>query len=105
MGDEEKGPALYQVDPAGFYLGYKACAAGVKDQEAVNQLEKIVKKKTALPEAETIQQAIGCLQSVMGMDFKATDIEVGIVSKSKPGFRRLPETEIDDHLTAITEKN
>merc|ERR1719329_640958 len=73
--DDEKGPSLFKVDPAGFYLGYKAAAAGAKDQEATNALEKIVKKKMALPEAETIQEAIGCLQAVMGMDFKATDIE------------------------------
>merc|ERR1719359_2135225 len=101
--DEEKGPSLYQVDPAGFYLGYKATAAGAKDQEAVNALEKIVKKKMALPEAETIQQAIGCLQAVLGMDFKATDIEVGLVSKSRQGekFTRLSEAEIDNHLTTI----
>merc|ERR1712060_372382 len=103
--DDEKGPSLYQVDSAGMYLGYKAAAAGTKDQEAINALEKVVKKNLTLTESETIQQAIGCLQAVMGMDFKATDIEVGMVSKSKAGFRRLNETEIDDHLTAITEKN
>merc|ERR1712190_591946 len=60
--DDEKGPTLYQVDPAGNFFGYKAAAAGTKDQEAFNALEKIVKKKQALPEDETIQQAIGCLQ-------------------------------------------
>jgi len=103
--DEEKGPSLYQIDPAGNFFGYKAAAAGTKDQEAFNALEKIVKKKMALPEDETIQQAIGCLQSVLGMDFKASDIEVGVVSKARPKFRRLSEQEIDDHLTAITEKN
>lgn len=103
--DDEKGPSLYQVDPAGNYFGYKAAAAGTKDQEAINALEKIVKKKAALNESETIQQAIGCLQAVMGMDFKATDIEVGVVSKSKRGFYRLAEAEIDSHLTAIAEKD
>eukprot|EP00928_Gymnodinium_smaydae_P045898 TRINITY_DN3054_c0_g1_i1.p1 TRINITY_DN3054_c0_g1~~TRINITY_DN3054_c0_g1_i1.p1 ORF type:complete len:267 (+),score=54.06 TRINITY_DN3054_c0_g1_i1:68-802(+) len=103
--DEEKGPSLFQVDPAGFYLGYKAAAAGAKDQEATNALEKIVKKKMALPEAETIQQAIACLQAVMGMDFKATDIEVGVVSTSRPKFTRLSEADIDAHLTTIAEKD
>jgi 20S proteasome subunit alpha 1 len=103
--DEEKGPSLFQVDPAGFYLGYKGCAAGAKDQEAINQLEKIVKKKGPLPEAETIQQAIGCLQSVMGMDFKATDIEVGIVSKENLKFTRLSEAVVENHLTIIAEKD
>merc|ERR1719392_515656 len=103
--DEEKGPSLYQVDPAGQFFGYKAAAAGTKDQEAFNALEKIVKKKMALPEAETIQQAIGCLQAVLGMDFKATDIEVGVVSKTKRGFVRLSEADIDFHLNAIAEKD
>lgn len=103
--DEEKGPALYQVDPAGHFLGYKATAAGAKDQEATNALEKIVKKKMALPESETIQQAIGCLQAVMGMDFKAADIEVGVVSKTRPKFARLADVEVETHLTAIAEKD
>jgi len=103
--DDEKGPSLFQVDPAGHYFGYKAAAAGAKEQEAQNALEKIVKKKEALPEKETIQQALGCLQAVMGMDFKAGDIEVGLVCKSRPGFVRLSETEIDEHLTAIAEKD
>merc|ERR1711957_964915 len=103
--DDEAGPSLYQVDPAGMYLGYKACAAGTKDQEAINALEKVVKKKLDLTEAETIQQAIACLQSVMGMDFKAGDIEVGVVSKARPFFARLTDNEVDTHLTAIAEKD
>lgn len=103
--DDEKGPSLYQVTPAGSYFGYKAAAAGTKDQEATNALEKIMKKKLTLTQSETIQQAIGCLQAVMGMDFKPTDIEVGVVSKSKPGFARLTEQEIDGHLNAIAEKD
>jgi len=103
--DDEKGPSLFQIDPAGFYLGYKGCAAGTKEEEAKNALEKIVKKKMALPESETIQQAILCLQSVMGMDFKNSDIEVGIVTKANPAFRRLTESEVDNHLTVIAEKD
>merc|ERR1719174_3062850 len=103
--DDEKGPSLFQIDPAGYYAGYKACAAGAKESEAQNALEKIVKKKQALPEAETIQQAITCLQTVMGMDFKDTDIEVGIVSKNRTGFVRLAEEEIRNHLDAIAEKD
>ena len=103
--DEEKGPQVFQVDPAGFFLGYKACAAGQKDQEAVNQLEKIVKKKTPLPEAATIQEAVGCLQSVMGMDFKATDIEVGICQKAAGKFTRLSDAVVEHHLTVIAEKD
>jgi 20S proteasome subunit alpha 1 len=31
--DEVKGPQLYQTDPAGYYAGYRATAAGVKRVE------------------------------------------------------------------------
>lgn len=103
--DDENGPSLFQVDPAGMYMGYKACAAGTKDAEAVNALEKVIKKKLALTESETIQQAVSVLQSVLGMDFKAGDVEVGMVCKSRRGFVRLSEEEIDVHLNAIAEKD
>ena len=43
--DEEKGPSIYKVDPAGFYYGYKAVASGVKEQDAMNYMEKLFKKK------------------------------------------------------------
>lgn len=47
--DEEEGPQLFRCDPAGHYLGYRGCAAGAKEQEANNYLEK---KFKALAEAE-----------------------------------------------------
>lgn len=30
--DEERGPLLYKTDPAGYFVGYKAVAAGQKEQ-------------------------------------------------------------------------
>lgn len=38
--DEEIGPCLYKVDPAGYYFGYKGTSAGVKEQDSVNFMEK-----------------------------------------------------------------
>ena len=40
----EKGPQVYKIDPSGQCIGYKAVAAGQKDQEAATQLEKQFKK-------------------------------------------------------------
>eukprot|EP00362_Geleiidae_sp_MMETSP1317_P000885 CAMPEP_0201283668 /NCGR_PEP_ID=MMETSP1317-20130820/37556_1 /ASSEMBLY_ACC=CAM_ASM_000770 /TAXON_ID=187299 /ORGANISM="Undescribed Undescribed, Strain Undescribed" /LENGTH=60 /DNA_ID=CAMNT_0047600753 /DNA_START=438 /DNA_END=620 /DNA_ORIENTATION=+ len=59
--DDEKGPMLYKVDPAGHFLGYKATSAGVKEQEAANFLEKQMKKKESLTKAEAVEMAIDCL--------------------------------------------
>lgn len=103
--DEEKGPQLYKVDPAGSYFGCKACSAGSKEEEATSMLEKITKKHANSNEAETISNTIMCLQTVLGTDFKARDVDVAVVSVSQRSVRRLKETEIDEYLTSIAEKD
>ena len=66
--DEEDGPLLYKIDPAGHFYGYRACAAGVREQEAINFLETKFKQKPGLEknmtENETIALAISTLQNV-----------------------------------------
>ena len=42
--DEEHGPQVYKIDPAGQAQGYRAVAAGSKEQEASTALEKHWKK-------------------------------------------------------------
>jgi len=107
--DDEKGPQIFKADPAGQYCGYKAVASGIKELEAMNQLEKSFKKKenlySEMSENETIQMAIATLQNVISSDFKATDLEVGVVSKSRPKFVKLTAEEIEEHLNAISVKD
>ncbi|RQM19965.1 hypothetical protein B5M09_002638 [Aphanomyces astaci] len=102
--DEEKGPQLYKVDPAGNYRGYKATSAGVKDQEATNYLEKKIKANDSLDHEGTVHCAITCLQSVLSADFRPSEIEVGVVVQGER-FRKLTEEEIDVYLTAISERD
>jgi hypothetical protein len=68
-------------------------------------LEKIQKKKENPDEAETISNTIMCLQMVMGVEFKARDVDVAIVSERDRRVRRLNESEIDEYLTSIAEKD
>ncbi|KAG6481750.1 proteasome subunit alpha type-6 isoform X1 [Zingiber officinale] len=103
--DEEKGPQLFKCDPAGHFFGHKATSAGLKEQEAINFLEKKMKNDPAFSYEETVQTAISALQSVLQEDFKATEIEVGVVKAEDPAFRVLSTEEIDEHLTAISERD
>jgi len=101
--DDERGPQLYKSDPAGYFIGYKATSAGAKEDDANNWLDKKLKKGAALTVKATVQLGISCLQSVLSQELKKNEVEVGIVTKDQPVFRRLTEDEIDSHLNEIAE--
>ncbi|ESO02223.1 hypothetical protein HELRODRAFT_106545 [Helobdella robusta] len=103
--DEHNKSQVFKADPAGYYCGHKASAAGVKHLEASNFLEKKIKKKVDYTLNEAIDVAISCLQHVLSAEFKATDIEIGIVTTTNPKFRVLSEAEIEAHLSAIAERD
>jgi len=103
--DVELGPCVYKTDPAGYYSAFKACSVGAKQTEANSFLEKKLKKKEDYNHDETIQVAINCLSTILSADFKPSEIEVAVVSKDNAKFKILTEAEIDQHLTAIAEKD
>ncbi|GJD10999.1 Proteasome subunit alpha type-6 [Galdieria sulphuraria] len=90
----------------GYYIGYRGCAAGAKEQEAINYLEKKLKEEEKkLSYEETVQLALATLQSVVAADLKPSDVEVAVVSKDNPRFRILTDEEVEQQLTAMTEKD
>ncbi|KAG6514334.1 hypothetical protein ZIOFF_024687 [Zingiber officinale] len=88
--DEEKGAQLFKCDPAGHFFGHKATSAGLKEQEAINFLEKKMKNDPVFSYEETVQTAISALQSVLQEDFKATEIEF-VLADPKPSIRSRSE--------------
>ncbi|OQN97113.1 putative proteasome subunit alpha type-1 [Cryoendolithus antarcticus] len=113
--DSEYGPQLFKCDPAGYYVGYKATASGPKAQEALNFLEKKLKNKDCAEGdwEEVVELGIATLSTVLSVDFKKGEIEIGIVGGprrdgkegTEEGFRSLTEDEIDERLQAIAEKD
>lgn len=113
--DSEYGPQLYKCDPAGYYVGYKATASGPKQQEALNHLEKKLKNKECAEGTweDVVELGISALSTVLSVDFKKGELEVGIVGGPKAGdtegtdplFRALTEDEIEERLQAISEKD
>ena len=101
--DDEKGPQLFKVDPAGYYVGYKATAAGEKEQGATNQLEREFKKKSKLSRDEAVKVAVKALQNTLSMEFRSTDIEIAIATKTEPNIKIMTSKEIEAELTRIGE--
>ncbi|KAJ3172766.1 Proteasome subunit YC7alpha/Y8 (protease yscE subunit 7) [Geranomyces variabilis] len=102
--DDERGPQLFKCDPAGYFVGYHATSAGAKHQEALNHLEKKLKKKPQLSVEDTVELAITTLSTTLSLDLKPADVEIGIVTEADPRFKTLSAEEIDEHLTRIVEK-
>ncbi|ODQ65960.1 N-terminal nucleophile aminohydrolase [Nadsonia fulvescens var. elongata DSM 6958] len=104
--DDEFGPQLYKCDPAGYYVGYKATSTGPKQQEAMNWLEKKLKKKDHAKGdwKEVVELAITALSSALSVDFRKGDIEIGVALKDQ-GFKKLSVEEIDERLVAIAEQD
>jgi 20S proteasome subunit alpha 1 len=106
--DDEFGPQLYKCDPAGYYVGYKATATGPKQQEAMNYLDKKLKNKDYAPGdwKAVVELGITALSSVLAVDFRKNDVEVGVVGvDGDRSFRKLTSDEIDDRLVAIAEQD
>uniref|UniRef100_A0A7S0BZ20 Proteasome alpha-type subunits domain-containing protein n=1 Tax=Proboscia inermis TaxID=420281 RepID=A0A7S0BZ20_9STRA len=101
--DDERGPQVFKIDCAGHFLPFFASAAGAKEQEATNFLEKKVSDMKEYSSDEVIRQSIMCLGSVLGSDFRGSEIEVGIVEGKSGKFRELTEDEIESHLNAIAD--
>lgn len=102
--DDEKGAQVLKVDPAGHYFPYKAVATGKAELEAMNFLEKRVDEIATLDEKGTIDLAIVAMQYILSTDFKSTEIEVASV-KVGGKLRVLTDVEIEERLTAISEKS
>lgn len=56
--DPERGPQIFKIDPAGYYVGFRATAAGVKQTEATNFLEKQFKKSSSSSASTVPAEAI-----------------------------------------------
>lgn len=105
--DDERGPQVFKVDCAGHYLPFFGTASGAKEQEAMNYLEKRVEEMREYDADQTVRTAIMCLGSVLGSDFRGSEIEVAMVEEGKNGgrFTVLTEEEIDAHLSFIADSD
>lgn len=83
---EELGPQVYKCDAVGYYYGFKATAAGVKQAESTSFIE--VKKKFAW----TFEHSGNCNYMPFYCainDLKPSEREIPVVTDEIPEFRIL----------------
>lgn len=68
----------------------------------MNYFEKKVDDLKTAESDDVARTAIMCLGSVLGSDFRGSEIEVAVV-KGKERFKKLTEDEVEGHLNAIAE--
>ncbi|TKA57706.1 hypothetical protein B0A53_00855 [Rhodotorula sp. CCFEE 5036] len=109
--DPDLGPQIFKLDPAGYYVGFHATAAGQKQQEATNVLEKAYKKgfNFSSPD-DVVEHALATLGQVLATDLKAGEVEIGIAEPAKVEgargtFRHLTTEEITAALDRLSERD
>ncbi|SCV70886.1 BQ2448_3648 [Microbotryum intermedium] len=104
--DPELGPQIFKLDPAGYYVGFHATAAGQKQQEAINLLEKGYKKGWKLDKLDdVVELALSSLSTVLATDLKKGEVEIGVCGGEERRFRKLSTEEIDGYLQRLGEKD
>ena len=98
-GVDENGPVLYQTDPSGTFLQYKAVAIGAASEGANNHLEEQYNPEMTLEEA--IRCALSILKQVMEDKISDINVEVGVVPVETGLYRIMDAEEIQGHLEAL----
>jgi proteasome alpha subunit len=97
-GVDATGPRLFETDPSGALIEYKASAVGSGRQQALDVLEK--EYKEGLSDEAAVQLGLKALSAGTEGKFNAEALEIAVVVASDRhghgGFRLLPEAAVKD---------
>lgn len=94
-GWDDKGPHLYQIDPSGLKLAWKATAIGRGFQSAKSFLERRYNEGMELEDA--IHTAILTLKENFEGEMNKDNVEIALVESNRK-FRVLTSAEVQDYL-------
>ena len=95
-GVDHLGPKLYQVDPSGAFVAWKATAVGKNAEQAKDFLEKRYEDEMELEDA--IQVAMLTLREGFEGEMNEKNIEVGVIDDKDATFRVLTPEEVKDRI-------
>uniref|UniRef100_A0A183C3P2 Proteasome subunit alpha type n=1 Tax=Globodera pallida TaxID=36090 RepID=A0A183C3P2_GLOPA len=95
--DAEKGPLLFQADPAGSYFAWKSTAIGKNDTNAKGFLEK--RYNESIEKADAIHMALLTLRETY--DIGMTEDNVELVVCTKDGYERVSKEALREHIRSL----
>lgn len=95
VGVDDFGPQLWETDPSGALIGYKAGCIGVKREDVIKVLEE--EYVSGMNMVKTLSLGWKILSDVTEHEIKTSIVEVCVVT-TDDGFRRLSKTEIEEYI-------
>ncbi|KAL0207242.1 hypothetical protein P9112_011870 [Eukaryota sp. TZLM1-RC] len=104
--DPVDGAKIYRVDPSGHVAGFHGIAAGSKDLEAQNLLEKKIRLEEGHRSSDwTIISCLEIMITLLGESVRAMDVEIVSCNVEDCTVRYLTDPEVENLLTAIAERD
>ena len=98
-GCDEKGPALYVIDPSGTIVRYLAVAVGAGGESATSVLQDRYAKSMGLREAEDLAAEI--LKQVMEAKIDCDNIDMCLVSSSDLKYHKYDDTKLSQIVARL----
>jgi len=94
-GVDENGKHLYETDPSGALMAYKAGSIGSGRNAVIGLFEE--EYKDDMPLDDCIQLGLKALDRATDGDINAEAVEIGLVTEKKP-FQKMDPKEVSKHV-------
>ncbi len=101
-GVDDNKARLFETDPSGALLEYKATAIGSRRNETMEIFDKKYRDDINLEDA--ILLGLEALLSTAEGIFNAATIEIGVVELSTRKFRELTYSEVENYVSRVTKQ-
>ncbi|KXB03743.1 proteasome subunit alpha [candidate division MSBL1 archaeon SCGC-AAA261F19] len=99
-GVEESGSYLFETDPSGVVVAYKAHAIGGGANDAIEVLEDKYDEKMEMD--DIILLALNALDKVIEAELKPTNVEMATIKAETKKFQKLANEDLLKHIKRLT---
>jgi proteasome alpha subunit len=95
-------PRLFETDPSGALIEYKATAIGTGRNTVMEMFEKAYREDITVDEG--IDLALEALQAATEEDISETTVEIAVIDSKTATFKKFTSEEVKKHISVIMKK-